>query len=388
MKRDLNRCRSIEMADRVLYDKYGYYYACKRFALLSLWMKMNGLRTPYQQFADIREAVRMRAHIDKMDLETIKKISEETVNVEPGENIYRQGRITASACGKYLECYKQSCPDPLVFLQRVYDEKHGLKDYKGLTSQPYIAKCLKHGTDMEDTAKSAFSVKMVKEGKPHKLYKAGFYVDPVVGIFGCTPDGIIELADGTKALLEVKCPYSVAKAKDIKSICTDVKRSPTFELKYDKATDTFSLNLNSFKGRKYNHQMQMSMWVTGMERTYFCVYIFDDVQYILVERDPDWEAFSLPNLCRLYRDFYMDAMGRDICQANIANQEAFDRLADAGLPLNVWPEKVWKVRREKTRRPALQQKKRQAVQKRDRESMLKVRHRQMKAKQGVEFLDG
>ena len=336
----------------------------------------------------------MQALIDKMDSETIQKICEETVNVDPGENKYRHGRITASACGKYLECYKPSCPsDPRVYLQRMYDEKHGIKGDKDLANQPYIIKCLEHGTRMEDTAKSAFSVKMNKSDKKHKLYKAGFYVDPYVGIFGCTPDGIIELDDGTKALLEVKCPYGVAKFKDIKAVCTHYKRSRSFELKYDKATDTFSLNLNSFKGRKYNHQMQMSMWVTGIDSTYFCVYIYKDVQYITVERDPNWKETSLPNLCRLYRDFYMDAMGRDICQLNIANQEEFNRLADKGLPLDVWPEKVWKVRRERSKRSTstsaiMIKKKKYNEAKRDRYAIRMARHRQLKTKPGVEFLDG
>ena len=114
IKRDLTMCQSPEMVDRLLYKKYGYYFASKRFAIISFWMKKNGFRTPYQQFADIRKEDRMQALIDKMDSETIQKICAETVNVEAGENKYRHGRITASSCGKYLECYKKSRP-PCIF---------------------------------------------------------------------------------------------------------------------------------------------------------------------------------------------------------------------------------------------------------------------------------
>ena len=138
----------------------------------------------------------------------------------------------------------------------MYDEKHGTKDDKDKNeNQYYIMKYLEHGTKMEDTAKDAFSEKLKDADIGHKLYKSGFYVDPYVGIFGCTPDGILEFDDGSKALLEVKCPYGVANYWDMKTICRNNKRRRSFELTYDEASGTFSLNMNSFKGRKYNHQM-------------------------------------------------------------------------------------------------------------------------------------
>ena len=185
----------------------------------------------------------MHEFIDKMDSETIERIASETIYVNPGENEYRHGRITASSCGKYLECYKKSCQDdPVDYLRSVYAEKHVSNDEKAKNANQYMMKCLEHGIRMENTAKDAFSEKLKDANLNHKLYKAGFYVDSIVGIFGCTPDGILEFeSDGSKALLEVKCPYSVAGYRDIKTVCRDPRRKQSFELAYDEATDTFSL---------------------------------------------------------------------------------------------------------------------------------------------------
>lgn len=349
------------MVDRLLYKKYGYYYASRRFAILAYWMKMKGMRTPYQQFAHIRRVNLIHHIIDNMDKEDIEKIRSETVGLDPGKNVYRYGRITASACGKYLVCKNAKSPDdPIKYLQTMFDEKFGSGDRRGEhMMSPYVQQCLNHGNVYENSAKHAFSITMRNNGKEHKLEKAGFYVDPSIGIFGCTPDAIIHFDDKEEgsALLETKCPYNVANYSSIKKICKDPKKRHTFELCYDETTNTFSLNRKSFKGEKYYHQMQMQMWVTGYECTYFCVYIHKDVQYIKVMKDPIWEKESLPNLCRFIRDFYMQAMdavtggkGNAVCEHKIMNRELFDRLAEEGVPLNEWPEKVWKVPRARPRK--------------------------------------
>lgn len=288
--------------------------------------------------------------IEQMDFESIKRICDSTRDVDPGKNEYRVGRLTASSVGKFLNCYKKTCPiDPILYLTEMFQEKF---TDKTSNEQPFIRDCLKYGTEMEDSAKSAFLTKLARTGVTNiTLRKDGFNVDPYVGIFGCTPDGRLLFEDGTEALLETKCPYVVRDFPDIKQVCLHPIKKRTFELQYDKATRQFSMNMSSFKGRKYNDQMQLSMWVTGVESTYFCVFLKKDVKYIVIPKDDDWAQKNIPNLCRLYRDFYMDKLGRDICERNIANREAFNAYAEKGVPLDRWPEDVWHVKRVKPRGP-------------------------------------
>lgn len=291
-----------------------------------------------------------------MDPETIKEIHDATLDVDPGDNEYRKGRLTASGVGKYLNCQEKKSPaDPITYLRKMFDEKFSHKTTKGNNSQEsWVSKCLQYGRDKEPEAKMAFKAALGKKlGQPVKLWKQGFYCDKEVGIFGCTPDGLVELPDGEKALLETKCPFAVSSSKSIRDICTDPKKMKTFELVYDTNTDDYSINWSSFKGRKYYDQIQLSMWVTGYEKTFFCVYIPTDTVYLSIKKDDDWARRNIPNLCRLFRDFYAPAMkeqcGEALCELNIKNQAAFDKYAEEGVPLEEWPEKVWFVERVKPR---------------------------------------
>lgn len=363
MIQDLRKIRRKGEIHPYMSRKYGYYYEVRKSAILSTWLKMNGYMSPYEYFSYIRKVGGMHSIIEEMDLDRIKEICEETKEVDPGQNQYRWGRLTASQVGKYLNCQKQVCPnDPLNYLTTMYDEKFGTKKCKE-NKNSYLNKCLDYGITMENTAKNAFVTSMTRASKSFKLYKQGFYVDPYVGIFGCTPDGKLVFEDGTEALLEIKCPYVVRSYSTIKNVCQHPLLRKTFELMYDEDTQTYCMNLNSFKGRKYNDQIQLSMWVTGITRTYFCVYLPTDVKYILVEKDDGWAERNIPNLCRLYRDFYMDKMGREVCQINIANQKAFDEFAEKGVPLEEWPERVWCVRRAKPKAPPDYSKKRRQKEK-------------------------
>ena len=136
----------------------------------------------------------MRKHLDALevteeDVERIKNMDQRT----EGWHAARKNRITASNFGNAAGY------SPYI------DEEDFLRDMLWNTFQGNAA--CRYGTFYEDFAEAAYKALMASRGTPVQVDHTGLIVIKACPYVGVSPDGLVTKHDGSKALLEIKCPY-------------------------------------------------------------------------------------------------------------------------------------------------------------------------------------
>ena len=123
-------------------------------------------------------------------------------------------------------------------------------------SDGFTSEAMQRGTDLEPLARVAYEMITGND-----VTQAGFITDETDS-YGCSPDGIVVLAGGSKGL-EIKCPMPPAMASYMRDHQEGVK--------------------------KYYQQIQGSMLVTGLRQWDFFAY-HPQMPFVLVtvERDDDF----------------------------------------------------------------------------------------------------
>lgn len=170
----------------------------------------------------------------------------------------RLGRVTGSIAGAILGYSPHQTRDQVMRakVREYHDMPSEIDDFTVNTIFTY-------GKQMEPVALEQFC------DDHTQVDECGFY--PYEDWLGASPDGLI----GDDAILEIKCPWSLRKGGEFKSI----KDQP-----------------------HYHAQMQIEMHCTGRNRAFFYQWNPYDAQLEIVDYDPYWIARHLP----LLKDFYSE----------------------------------------------------------------------------------
>lgn len=115
-----------------------------------------------------------------------------------------------------------------------------------------------------------------------------------------SPDGLVLKEDGTH-LLEIKCPFS---RKDGKII--DYENFVTFVpyIKYRNG------KLELVKGHKYYTQVQLLMYICGIEKCFFFVYSSKESITIPVKKDKSFLCAAVRYLEDFYFEWFLPALAK------------------------------------------------------------------------------
>ena len=196
----------------------------------------------------------------------------------------RTGRITASRCGHILRSINRN-----TFPDSLFKTIYGLYRF----STP----AMEHGLYYERTAIELYQMERKVEVKP-----AGLMLSRN-GIFGCSADGLLDLADSAfegqtvnnLGLVEVKCPFkhrsnSISEALEDPNFCLDSHRI----LK---------------KSHPYWDQVQMCLYLSRRAYCDFVVYTFVELNICRVYIDPQW-SLNFAKLFNFYRQKFLPNLAK------------------------------------------------------------------------------
>ncbi|XP_039301446.1 uncharacterized protein LOC111057119 isoform X2 [Nilaparvata lugens] len=214
-----------------------------------------------------------------IEQEVIKNVAEITVgqSKNPLWFVARKYRLTASNFGKVLSACRRGRFPPSLF-----NNLHGAYDLSSVRS-------LQWGRDNEETA-----VQIFEKEKGVKVKKTGIWLHES-GLLGASPDGMIP---DENAIVEVKCPYTFRKAKNIEEA---IRASKNFIIKI--VEDSWVVDTD----HDYYHQIQGQLHITGAEICHLVVWIPDSCLIVPFERDREW-ASNIEVLQKFYVNQYLSSI--------------------------------------------------------------------------------
>jgi hypothetical protein len=218
-----------------------------------------------------------RMKLSKAERSMICSMTEQQCRNRDWHN-YRFGRITASNVGEILGAIERKSYPPSLF-----------KRLEGGSGQDLsFVPAIQWGLQNESRAIHAFG-----KLKPYwDVQKAGLCLDSS-GIMGASPDAMLE-CNGSKAVLEVKCPYKHRESNDLHAAAQDDKN---FCLS---ATDGL-LKI----GHPYWHQVQTQMYVCKVSRAFFVVWTKNAVHCEEITRNKYWRKIVPLEINKFYRNIYL-----------------------------------------------------------------------------------
>jgi len=226
--------------------------------LVDVWPELEPLKPGVLDFL-------VNMTVTKEEIERIK-------NVEQREDEWhraRANRITASNYGGAIGQNKYTTPDGLI--------KDMLwKTFKGNRACEY-------GTHFEDVAELAFKAYMAKRGEPVEIDHCGLIVLETLPFIGMSPDGLVTCSDGSKALLEIKCPYGAGPKSGGGKV-------------YDTVPP------------QYQAQIQGLMGFYGLSKAFFVVWTQKVVSVREVNFDPDYFNLLRKKVIDWYTTRYVPAL--------------------------------------------------------------------------------
>lgn len=202
----------------------------------------------------------------------------------------RVGRITASKCSRIVKAYKQAQPQKEA-LDKLASE---IISATSPSFNMFAKRAIQWGLDNECRAMCKF-----KELYPELIIEEhhGLFVSSKHMFLGASPDGLA-LDGQEKLLIEIKCPYTVKNTTSIDSAldCGMLK----YITKMDE--DTYSLNLSNAQGHNYHHQIQMSLYILGLNICKLVIYTPQWIQVINIPKDSDWEKDNVEDLVKFWNE--------------------------------------------------------------------------------------
>lgn len=179
-------------------------------------------------------------------------------------SLYRKGRLTASTIGlviKAIASKRRPCKSLMKTLLGAYN-------LEGV-------KAVQWGITHESTAISTY-----EEATGQTVSPSGLWLHSS-GILGGSPDGIVN----STTIIEVKCPFS-AKTTSLYDMVDTPKGY--FLQRTSRDSAELDLNLQNDQGRKYFHQVQCNLFLTGRTVCDFIVWTPSTMIIFPVVRNPTW----------------------------------------------------------------------------------------------------
>ena len=199
---------------------------------------------------------------------------------------YRRGRITASNFGPVLKSAASSRQPAKSLIKTL----HGDYDASG-------ARAVQWGIEHEQVA-----IDIYGEANECAVSKSGLWLH-TSGLFGGSPDGIVD----DMKIVEVKCPYSARNT----SLATLAAQPKGFFLKQSPESSLI-LNIDNDVGRKYFHQMQGYLYLTGRSVCDLVVWTPSETAIILVQKDPEWEK-NVELICSFAKVHFLPSIVNECC---------------------------------------------------------------------------
>ena len=206
------------------------------------------------------------------------------------------GRITGSTCHRIISFTGRGSSDKLV---------------TSLFNPPcFSSAATKYGIDTEPLARGRY-IDIKKELDPViSVTAAGFMIDQAKGYLGVSPDGVVICGDGTKGILEIKCPYKWMSAKPSQVVsqqdyplCNVVTRTDANRLKFG-----FKLK----ESHIWHHQIQLALYCCREFAKFLDFVMYHgDSGYVHIERfklDESWVAKNIPKLDQFFESYIVRRM--------------------------------------------------------------------------------
>jgi hypothetical protein len=192
----------------------------------------------------------------------------------------RQLRIT---CSSKAHRIKTRLNNFETLAQRFVKEK---------TVRPTVA--MKYGMNTEPVARAAF-----EKLQDCTVHEVGLIISPIQPYLACSPDGIIYNGENFE-LLEIKCPYSCENTNIV-----DWKNKASFVpyLIFDE-NDALQLKTSD----PYYTQVQVSMYILGIDTCHFFVYWPKDQVHIKVQRNENFLRTIIPRIQWFYFTYFVQCI--------------------------------------------------------------------------------
>ena len=197
-------------------------------------------------------------------------------------HMLREGRLTGSRVHDVLHT-DQVHPAPSL-IKRICGKSSVMK-----TSVP----SLRWGIDHEKDAIADFMDYQISQShESPAISKSGLVIKQDYPFLAASPDGLYICNCHSKALLEVKCPYTL---KDTQSVEEAIE------------SGTFYLDKDCFlkKSHRYYTQVQHQLYVCDYEKCHFIVWTPQWMQITLIDRDDDFIQSNLPKLINFFKVHFM-----------------------------------------------------------------------------------
>lgn len=152
---------------------------------------------------------------------------------------------------------------------------------------------MQYGLEMESTARLMF-----QETYGYRVHEVGLIVSLKQPYLACSPDGIIDTGENME-LLEIKCPYS---CENTKIVDFQTKMSFVPYLMFDKNGELF-LKEND----KYYTQIQVSMYILGIQMCYFFVYSSQDHVCLKIPKNESFLSILIPKIEMFYFEYFIQS---------------------------------------------------------------------------------
>jgi len=142
-----------------------------------------------------------------------------------------------------------------------------------LDPKPYLSYCpaVRHGIDFESVALCYYyeaHKERVKSIKP-----CGVLLNRLYPFLSATPDGIVELSDGSLLCLEVKCLYYVGTPKSTQHLMEERRSKAYLQFDSHGTTDSTAQSYVTLKKtNRYYYQVQLQLGLAGLNLCHFVVY--------------------------------------------------------------------------------------------------------------------
>ena len=216
----------------------------------------------------------------------------------------RKFRITASICHSVAN------------LRDISKRATALK----LTCDPpsFSTAATQFGLEHEEDALSRYREKMLARGEAVTTGRCGFVLDQEKGYLGASPDGAVTLSNGTKGILEIKCPISL-KDMTIKESMQDQRYPVSYVSNLEHGRLRLCAKLK--RSHDYWHQAQMQLYCCRDFAT-FCDFVIFHVNTgsVYIERitsNDEWVTKFLPKFSEFYLSHVTPKLLKNISQESL-----------------------------------------------------------------------
>ena len=152
------------------------------------------------------------------------------------------------------------------------------------------------GNEKEDTALKAYQHKCQMTDPLHRVYKSGLVLDSDFCAWGGSPDAVGVRGDGTKYLIEIKCPFSFS---------TDsLRKNGVEKLQYLEEGPALK------RTHQYFFQIQTLMGIMKLDMCHFIVWCPNDFLVLEIPADTHFYNDVREKCIKYYTDVYLNHIFR------------------------------------------------------------------------------